>query len=207
MLPPRLPRPMVPPMPIRQKWHSSTMPCIRCFQTSLSALMTLLWKVVSKLIGMKALIGTLFSYSKDTMDNQLFSSGFVRDEAGKADDATNKGYLIRRAWTNQAAGEDFYGKIFVDLFLQSRYLIGNVNMRIKLIKAAHAFAIWTNVAGERPKIVFESAKLYLRKIKPHPQILATDFGRGWYTRHKQRAVVLWENTKNTGNGHGRKRGC
>ena len=45
-------------------------------------------------------------------------------------------------------------------------------MRIKLIKAAHAFALLTSIKDERPKIVFESAKLYLRKIKPHPQILA-----------------------------------
>src|SRR5277367_1218309 len=65
---------------------------------------------------MKALIGTLFSYSKDTMDNQLFSSGFVRDEAGKADDMANTGHVTRRAWTNQAAVKDFYGKLFVYLF-------------------------------------------------------------------------------------------
>src|SRR5277367_1476899 len=54
-------------------------------------------------------------------------------------------------------------------------------MKIKFIKAAHAFAVLTNIAGERPKIVFESAKLYLRKIKPHPQILAnvaTNLSRG-----------------------------
>jgi len=131
--------------------------------------------------SMKALIGTLFSYSKDTMDNQLFSSGFVRDEAGKADDMANTGHVSRRGWTNLGAVKDFYGKLFVDLFQQSRYLVGNVNMRIKLIKAAHAFAVLTNIAGERPKIVFESAKLYLRKIKPNPQVLAnvaTNLSRG-----------------------------
>src|SRR5277367_2356923 len=131
--------------------------------------------------SMKALIGTLFSYSKDTMENQLFFSGFARDEAGKADDIANTGYLARRAWTNLGAVKDFYGKFFVDLFQQSRYLIGNVNMRIKFIKAANAFAIMTSVKDERPKIVFESAKLYLRKIKPNPQILAnvaTNLSRG-----------------------------
>src|SRR5277367_6830793 len=44
-------------------------------------------------------------------------------------------------------------------------------MRINFIKAANAYALVTSIAAERPKIVFESAKLYLRKIKPHPQIL------------------------------------
>src|SRR5277367_3396957 len=182
MLAPRLPRPMVPLMPIRQKWHSSTMPCIHSlFSDVIVSINDTIVEGCEQTYSMKALIGTLFSYSKDTMDNQLFSSGFVRDEAAKADGATNKGYLTRRAWTNLAAVKDFYGKLFVDMFQQSRYLIGNVSMRIKLIKAAHAFAIWTNVTGERPKIVFESAKQYLRKIKPHPQILAnvaTNLSRG-----------------------------
>jgi hypothetical protein len=130
---------------------------------------------------MKSMISTLFSYSKPTMENQLFSAGFVKDEAGKADDATNKGYVARRAWTNSGASKSFYGKLFVDLFQQSRYLVGNVEMKIKLIKASNAYALWTNINGERPKVVFEAARLYLRKIRPHPLImdnLATNLSRG-----------------------------
>src|SRR5579862_9604745 len=51
----------------------------------------------------KSMISTLFSYSKETMENQLFTSGFVKDDAAKADDVTNKGYVARRAWTSAGA--------------------------------------------------------------------------------------------------------
>ena len=77
--------------------------------------------------------------------------------------------------------QSFYGKLFVDLFQQHRYLIGNINMRIKRIKAAYSFALWCNIAGERPKFVIESAKLYFKRVRPHPAILQnieTDLSRG-----------------------------
>ena len=124
-----------------------------------------------QIYSMKALISTLFSYSKDTMVNQLFFSGFARDDAGAADTITNTGYVTRRVWTNAGASKEFYGKLFVDMFQQDKPLISNVNMRIKFIKAAHTYALCTSVTTERPKIVFESAKLYIRKVRPHQQIL------------------------------------
>src|SRR5271163_3994814 len=87
-----------------------------------------------QIYSMKALMGTLFSYSKDTMANQLFSSGFARDDAGAADTITKTGYVTRRGWTNAGASKEFYGKLFVDMFQQDKPLISNVNMSIKLVK-------------------------------------------------------------------------
>ena len=49
--------------------------------------------------NIKSIINTLFSYSTETMEKQLFVSGFVKDEAGKADDITNNGYVVRKAWS------------------------------------------------------------------------------------------------------------
>jgi len=121
--------------------------------------------------NMKSLISTLFTYSDSTMERQLFAAGFVKDEAGKMDELTNKGYVTRKGWTNGGTSKDFYGKLFVDMFQQPRYLIGNVNMKIKLIRAAHALALWTNAVGEKPKFIIEAATLYLRKVRPHPQIV------------------------------------
>lgn len=121
--------------------------------------------------SLKSMIGTLFSYSNDTMKNQLFAAGFVKDDAGKADDVTNSGYITRRNWSRGGASKEFYGKLSLDLFRQSKYLIGNVNIRLKFIKAAYAMALWTNDLAERPKFIIDSAKLYLKKLKPCVQIL------------------------------------
>ena len=120
---------------------------------------------------LKSIISTLFAYSDTTIEKRLFAAGFVKDDAGKADDVKNAGYLTRRGWTNTGASREFYGKLFVDLFQQSRYLIGNMNMRIKLIKSTNSLALFTNIAGEKPKFVIESAKLFLKKVRPHPAIV------------------------------------
>ena len=48
--------------------------------------------------------------------------------------------------------------------------MGNVNMKIKLVKAANSFVIWTYDAIEKPKFIIEKATLYLRKVRPNPQI-------------------------------------
>src|SRR5277367_4849343 len=139
-----------------------------------------------QLYFLKAVISTLFAFTEDTMEKQLFSTGFVKDDAGKADDLTNKAYLTRRAWTSKGASKEFYGKLFVDLFQQTKYLIGNVNMQIKLIRAAHTMALCTNVVGEKPKFIIESAKLYIRKIRPHPDIangIVANLSRGAYVHY------------------------
>src|SRR5438552_13346074 len=121
--------------------------------------------------NIKSMINTLFTYSTQTMEKHLFASGFVKDQAGKMDDVANTGYVARKGWTSGGASKDFYGKLFVDMFQQHRYLISNVNMRIKLIKAAYNFTLSCNMTGEKPKLVIESAKLYFKRVKPHPSIL------------------------------------
>src|SRR5438552_8237842 len=127
------------------------------------------------------MISTLFTYSSQTMEKHLFASGFVKDHSGKMDDVANTGYVARKAWSAAGATKDFYGKLFVDMFQQPRYLISNINMRIKLIKAAYSFAISCSQASEKPKFVIESAKLYFKRIRPHPSILQnieTNLSRG-----------------------------
>jgi hypothetical protein len=118
----------------------------------------------------KSMINTLFTYSTDTMEKQLFTSGFVKDDLTKPDDATNKGHIARKAWTNEGATKEFYGKLNVDLFRQRRSLVPNMNFRIKLIKNASKFAVFTTTA-DQPKFTIEKAVLYMKKIRPHPQIL------------------------------------
>ena len=79
---------------------------------------------------MKSFISTVFAYTDSSMERQLFTSAFVKDEAGKQDDVTNKGYATQKEWSAAGVSKKFYIKLFVDLLQQSRYLIGNVNIRI-----------------------------------------------------------------------------
>src|SRR5271156_168054 len=131
--------------------------------------------------ALKAYINTLFTFSETTMEKQLFSTGFVKDDAGKADDLANKGYIARKLWTAAGAKKEFFGKLHVDMFQQTRLMMPHVNTQIKLIKANPEQVIWTNVAGEKPKFSITEAKLYVKKIKAHPAVsdqLASIVSRG-----------------------------
>ena len=57
--------------------------------------------------NIKSMINTLFSHSNETMEKQLFASGFAKDESGKADDVANKGYVTRTAWTRAGVIKEF----------------------------------------------------------------------------------------------------
>ena len=140
----------------------------------------------------KSMINTLFAYTNETMEKQLFTSGFAKDDLSKADDVTNKGYITRKAWTNEGAIKEFYGKFNVDLFRQPRSLIPNMNFRIKLIKNASKFALFTKT-DDKPKFTIETAVLYMKKIRPHPQILnaiVSNLARGGIVQYPINRIEL-----------------
>src|ERR1700729_916085 len=71
----------------------------------------------------KSLIGSLFRYSKETQEGQLFSVGFMRDDHAAMDGVTNTGFLKRKEWTAAGAVKDFKGKLNLIILNQVRFLV------------------------------------------------------------------------------------
>ena len=118
----------------------------------------------------KAMLSTLFGYSESTIKTQLPSVGFIKDQGGKMESRENKGFIERKNWTN-AGTREFQGKLFVDLFQHRQYLLNNVDLTIKLMRAKNEFAITNFVNGEKPRILIEDAILYVRKCVINPEIV------------------------------------
>jgi hypothetical protein len=117
----------------------------------------------------RAMIETLLSYGHDAKETQLTSAMFYKDEAGNmdsvafgADDEKNSGLVKRRDFTSRSKEVDMMGRLHADIFFQERYMLNEVNAKIKLIKSKDAFCLMHNGAF---KVQLTSATLYIRKVR------------------------------------------
>ena len=98
----------------------------------------------------RAYIETLLSYGPPAKKSHLTASLFYKDEAGKMDktnpDAAedidlNKGLMKRASFTSRSNEVDMVGRIHSDIFFQERYMLNEVNTRIKLTRSKDAFCL------------------------------------------------------------------
>jgi hypothetical protein len=123
----------------------------------------------------RAYIEDLLSYGPDAKKSQLTCALFYKDEAGKMDSNdpsaadANKGLVKRSTFTAGGKEVDLVGRLHTDIFFQSRYMLNEVNTRIKLARSKDSFCLMTSEAEQyRVKIV--SASMRIRKVKINPSV-------------------------------------
>jgi hypothetical protein len=119
------------------------------------------------------MIETLLSYGGDAKESQLTSALFYKDQAGRMDAVTlaaatrNEGFFKRNQFSDKSHLIDMMGRIHADMFFQERYMLNEVNTKIKLIRSKDVFSLM-GTAGHIVKIV--SAVMLVRKVKLSPSI-------------------------------------
>jgi len=112
----------------------------------------------------RAYIETLLSYGIEAKSSQLTSAVFYKDEAGKMDRPNplagdvahrNTGLASRQMFAAQSREIDMIGRIHADIFFQERYMLNEVNVKIKLVRSHDAFCLMAvggqhSVAYQRP---------------------------------------------------------
>src|SRR5271167_4564825 len=119
----------------------------------------------------KAYMNTTFRFSKEVQDGQMFSVGYVRDDASKMDDVTNGAFLLRKHWSELGASKEFIGKLHLGMFNQERLLVPGADLHLKLERAKDTFCLFNANAKIKPKVVIESAVLDLLTVKVNPQVM------------------------------------
>src|SRR3977135_1243719 len=119
----------------------------------------------------KSYIASVFRFSKEAQEVQLFSVGFVRDDHNAMDTVANSGYLKRKTWTNDGAVKEFKGKLNLSIFNQRRFLVPGADLYIKFERTKDVFCIYNNVVALRPKVVIQSMELQLMSVKVHPVVM------------------------------------
>jgi hypothetical protein len=122
----------------------------------------------------RAYIETLRSYGPPAKKSHLTASLFFKDEAGKmdlsdpkaaaADD--NKGIAKRASFTSESAEVDMIGRTHSDIFFQERYMLNEVNTRIKLTRSKDALCLMA--AEQAYKVQLTAAAFFVRKLKISP---------------------------------------
>ena len=116
----------------------------------------------------RSYIETLLSYGSDAKKSQLTSELFYKDDAGRFDTLemaganVNSGFVKRNTLIRGSRSVDLIGRVHCDLMLQNRYLINEVNVKLKFVRSSDAFSL---LCVNQQKVNIENAVLYVRKVK------------------------------------------
>jgi hypothetical protein len=119
----------------------------------------------------RAYLEALLSYGGEAKECQLAAAMYYKDDAGKMDstdaDNPNSGFVTRKLMARQSRVIDMMGRLHADIFFQDRYLLNEINLKIRLTRNTYAFCL---MSPDRFAVKILAAELYVRKIKLSPSI-------------------------------------
>ena len=126
----------------------------------------------------RAYIENLLSYGVSAKTSQLTAALFYKDEAGKMDETNphvdpaanrNAGLHKRAGLTDGSRSVDMIGRLHADIFFQTRYMLNEVNVKIKLSRSKDSFCLMAEGA-QAFKVTITKAALFMRKVTISPSI-------------------------------------
>ena len=124
----------------------------------------------------RAILETLLSYGEDAKKTQLTSALYYKDTAGQMDTVglragdnvvPNEGLVKRSQHTNLSRVVDMVGRLHADIFFQDRYMLNEVNVKIKLVRSKDAFCVMSDADC---KVMITKAAMFVRKVKLSPSV-------------------------------------
>ena len=118
----------------------------------------------------RAYLETLLSFDESVKRNRLRSALCDDDWGGTRDDYDrNRGHIRRRSCVRKSQPVELYGRLHVDLFMQERFLVNGVDMKLKLSRSKPEFVLMGDSADYQIKL--EQVHLYVRKVTLNPAVL------------------------------------
>ena len=118
----------------------------------------------------QAYINTVMQFHPAAQRTHMHLMGWKKDEAGKFDDPTNTGFVARQKWIEASKECELYGPLYLDFTRQSRFLISQTDMRLRLQPAKAEFVLNAYAAGAY-KIRFTSVTLHVRRMLLNPSVI------------------------------------
>ena len=120
-------------------------------------------------------IDTLLNYGQDALSTQIQTQGWYMDDADSPavtdPSSTNNGLFERAKWIAKSKRLDLQGPIFHDLFSMDRYLLNQVDVKIKLYRSSSAFALMAEKSSTDFKILIEDIYVLAKKIRVNPAVI------------------------------------
>ena len=137
---------------------------------------TLVTSSASNSYPYRSYIETLLSYGFDAKSTQLTNQLWYKDKASRmhaselaAGPDPNPGFVTRRDYIAGSRVVDMIGRLHVDMFLQDKFLINGVDVKLRLVRSTPAFALIAGGANEY-KIVVVNASLFVKKATINPAV-------------------------------------
>ena len=115
----------------------------------------------------RAYVETLLSYGAEAKKTQLTSQLWYKDTAGHMEatqeNGGNAGLVERRRHIAGSRVVEMMGRLHVDLFMQDRFLINGVTVKIRLVRSKDAFSLMAGGANPDYKVRIVDAVLFARK--------------------------------------------
>lgn len=128
--------------------------------------------------GYRAYLESILTYGKDYKQTQLGNSMYYEGEGNQFSiSSTNDdaGLEKRRDRIKRSKLVDMTGRLHIDIFSQERFLLNNVDLRLRFVRAKNNFALLAcAVQGdniEAYKIKIEHMSLYIRKVTLNPAVV------------------------------------
>ena len=127
----------------------------------------------------RAYIESLLSYGYQAKTSQLTAALYYKNTAGNMDrpnpdhanaGETNYGLQKRAAFTDRGATVDMIGRIHSDIFFQYRYMMNEVNVKVRLVRNKDSFCLMSGEANPTYKVKLISADLLVRKVQLKPSV-------------------------------------
>ena len=119
-------------------------------------------------------VETLLSYGAEAKKTQLTSQLWYKDMAGHMEatqeNGGNAGLVERRRHIAGSRVVEMMGRLHVDLFMQDRFLINGVTVKIRLVRSKDAFSLMAGGANPDYKVRIVDAVLFVRKAVLSPTV-------------------------------------
>ena len=122
----------------------------------------------------RSYVETLLSYGAEAKKTQLTSQLWYKDTAGHMEatqeNAGNAGLVERHRHIAESRVVDMMGRLHVDLFLQDKFLLNGVDVKIRLVRSKDAFSLMAGGANPDYKVRIVEAILFARKAVVSPTV-------------------------------------
>ena len=122
----------------------------------------------------RAYVDTVLSYGAEAKNTQLTSQLWYKDTAGHMDattvDGGNTGLIERQRHIAESRIVEMMGRLHVDLFLQDRFLLNSVSVKIRLVRSKDAFSLMAGGQNPDYKVQIVDAVLFARKAVLSPTV-------------------------------------
>ena len=115
----------------------------------------------------RAYLETLLNHSQGAKETWLESEGWFEDRAGKMNDKTNQGFILRSHMIDDSRKFELLAPLHSELCNQERLLLPSLNVRIELHRNSDDFLLLSPDDGENDlKLKIHHMSWFIRRVEP-----------------------------------------